>query len=272
MRRSLSSATLILVVTSIALAQQLRIEGSTTVGPIADAFADYFKSIIPGLQITVNKTGSGNAAAALIDGRCDIAAMSRFMKPEEEFKKATQKGVMPVAHLVAMDGICLIVHPSNPISELTIAQVRDIYLGKIRNWQQLGGPDMTIVAVSRDTASGTYECFHELVMHKEDMAQSVEYVSANPQAHTRVSTTPGAIGYVGLGFVDAKVKALKIDGVYPSKKTIVSGQYPLARPLFFFTNGFPELGSISYRFVTFYLTEKGQELIEAKGFVPVTDY
>ena len=266
------AAAAVLAIGSLAGAEALRIEGSTTVGPIADAFAEYFKTIQPGLEITVNKTGSGNGAAALIDGRCDIATMSRFMKTEEEFKKAVEKGVTPVAHAVAMDGVCVIVHPSNPVKEMTTAQVRDIYLGKVKNWKEVGGPDMQIVAVSRDTSSGTYESFHEMVMKKQDMAAGVEYVNANPQAHARVSSTAGAIAYVGLGFVDAKVKALRIDGVEPTKQTIVSGTYPISRPLFLFTNGYPKLGSTIYKFVTFHLTEKGQELIEAKGFVPITNY
>lgn len=260
------------VMGGVASAESLRIEGSTTVGPIADAFAEYFKTIQPGLEISVNKQGSGIGAAALIDGRCDIATMSRFMKTEEEFRKAAEKGVMPVAHVVAMDGICVVVHPSNPVKEMTVAQVRDIYLGKIKNWKDVGGPDMPIVAVSRDTSSGTYECFHELVMKRQDMAPGVEYVNANPQAHARVSSTAGAIAYVGLGFVDAKVKALRIEGVDPTRQTIVGGTYPIARPLFLFTNGFPKLGSIVHRFVTFHLTEKGQELVEARGFVPITNY
>jgi len=266
------AAVAVLAIGSLAGAEAIRIEGSTTVGPIADAFAEYFKTIQPALEITVNKTGSGNGAAALIDGRCDIATMSRFMKTEEEFKKAVEKGVTPVAHVVAMDGVCVIVHPSNPVKEMTTAQVRDIYQGKVKNWKEVGGSDMPIVAVSRDTSSGTYESFYEMVMKKQDMASGVEYVNANPQAHARVSSTVGAIAYVGLGFVDAKVKALKIDGVEPTRQTIVSGAYPISRPLFLFTNGYPKLGSTLYKFVTFHLTEKGQELIEAKGFVPITYY
>ena len=262
----------VLLTAGVAGAEKLQIEGSTTVGPIADAFAEYFKTIQPGLEITVNKTGSGNGAAALIDGRCDIATLSRFMKTDEEFKKAVEKGVTPVAHVVAMDGVCVIVHPSNPVKALKSDQVRDIYQGRIKNWKEVGGPDMPIVAVSRDTSSGTYECFHEMVMKKQDLASGVEYVNANPQAHARVSSTVGAIAYVGLGFVDAKVKALKIDGVEPTRQTIVSGAYPISRPLFLFTNGYPKLGSTIHRFVTFCLTEKGQELIEAKGFVPITNY
>jgi phosphate transport system substrate-binding protein len=145
-------------------------------------------------------------------------------------------------------------------------------MGKITNWKQLGGSDMPIVAISRDTSSGTYESFHELVMAKQEMAKNVEYVNANPQAHTRVKSTQGAIGYVGLGFVDSSVKALTIDKVKPSRKTIASGTYPVSRPLFMFTNGYPKLGSMTHKFVSFYLTEKGQELVEAKGFVPLTNY
>jgi phosphate transport system substrate-binding protein len=253
-------------------AENLRIDGSTTVGPIADAFAEYFKTVQPGLEITVNKTGSGNGATALIEGRCDIATMSRFMKTDEEFKKAIEKGVIPVAHMIGMDGICIVVHPSNPVKELKSEQVRLIYQAKITNWKELGGPDVPIVAISRDTSSGTYEGFHEMVMKKQDMAPGIEQVSANPQMHARVSSTVGAIGYVGMGFVDAKVKAVKFDGVEPKRETILNGTYALSRPLFLFTNGYPKLGSTVHSFVTFYLTEKGQELIEAKGFVPITKY
>ena len=251
--------------------QSLQIEGSTTVGPIADAFAEIFKSKNPDLSITVNKTGSGNGAAALVDGRCDIAIMSRFMK-DKEFAKAVENGIFPVAHVVAMDGVCIIVHPSNPVSALTTAQVRDIYTGKITNWKEVGGPDLAIVMISRDTSSGTYETFHGLVMNGEELNSKVEYVSSNPQAHARVKTTAGAIGYVGIGFLDANVKALKIDGVAPSKETISAGTYPVARPLFMFTNGYPKLGSVTYQFCTFYLSETGQEIVEAKGFIPVTNY
>ncbi|MGA2916167.1 MAG: phosphate ABC transporter substrate-binding protein [Sedimentisphaerales bacterium] len=249
----------------------LQIEGSTTVGPICDAFTEAFNKTYPDIKITVTKNGSGNGAAALIDKRCDIAMMSRFMKLEE-FTAAVDKGVMPVAHTIALDGVCMIVHPSNPVTELSIQQIHDIYIGKIKNWKELGGPDMPIVAISRDTSSGTYETFDNFVMKKVKMDAGIEYVSSNPQVHARVKTTPGAIGYVGIGFLDAEVKGLKVNGIMPSKETITNGTYSLSRPLFLFTNGFPELGSLSYNFCTFYLSEKGQEIINAKGFVPVTHY
>lgn len=263
---------LALVISSnVAVAQKLHIEGSTTVGPIADGFAEVFKKMYPDVTITVNKSGSGTGAAALIDSRCDIATMSRFMK-DREFKDAVAKGVFPVAHVVAMDGVCIVVHPSNPISTLSSEQVRDIYLGKIRNWKALGGPDIPIVVISRDTESGTYDTFDSFIMNKKKMASSVEYVTSNPQAFARVQNTRGAIGYVGYGFVQTGVKAITLDGIKPSRQTILSGKYPVSRPLFMFTNGYPTLGSMAHKFVTFHLTEEGQEVVEDKGFVPVTDY
>jgi len=265
------SVMVLLVSNSAVSAEKLHIEGSTTVGPIADGFTEVFKDMYPDVTITVNKSGSGTGAAALMDGRCDIATMSRFMK-EQEFKNAIAKNVFPVAHAVAMDGVCIVVHPSNPINALSSEQVRDIYLGKMINWKQLGGPDIPIVVISRDTSSGTYETFESFIMKGQKMAPSVEYVSTNPQAFARVEKTRGAISYVGYGFIQTGVKALTLDGVEPSRQTILNGKYPASRPLFMFTNGYPVLGSMTYKFVTFHLTEKGQEVIENKGFVALTDY
>ncbi len=249
----------------------LQIEGSTTVGPIADAFAEAFKGLYSELDITVKKTGSGHGAAALVDGRCDIASMSRFMKGKE-FDKAVATGIYPVAHVVALDAVCPVVHPSNPVKEMTVEQVRKIYKGEITNWNEVGGLDMPIVIISRDTESGTYETFNKLVMKKEKMCDGVEYVNSNPQAHSRVKSTTGAIGYVGIGFLDANVKSIKLDGVTPSRESIVNGSFPVARPLYLFTNGYPKMGTMTYKYCTFHLTEMGQEIVEEKGFVPVTNY
>ena len=278
MRWSLAAALVVgLGIVSVGLAQDnakettLQIEGSTTVGPIMDAFVEAFGKARPEVKIALQKTGSGPGAAALIDGRCDIATLSRFMKPEE-FKKAVDKGILPASHAIAMDGVCVIVHPSNPVAELTLAQVRDIYTGKVTNWKDLGGGDLPIVCISRDTSSGTYEVFEEKVMNKEKMTPGIEMVNGNPQAMARVSSTAGAVGYVGLGFVDDKVKALKIGGVTPSKKTVVDGSYPIARPLYMVTNDYPKMGSHLYRYINLYLSKKGQTMIEEIGFIPVTSY
>ena len=197
--------------------------------------------------------------------------MSRFMK-KSEFSAAVAKGITPVAHVVALDGLPILVHPSNPVKGLTVAQVRDIYTGKIKNWAELGGPNRKIIKISRDTNSGTYESFNNLVMRKEKISGDTEYVGSNGAARQRIQSTPAAIGYAGLGFVDRTVKALEIDGVYPSLITVANGEYPVSRPLFMFTNGYPRLGSHLYRFITLHLTEKGQEIVESIGFIPVTRY
>lgn len=252
-------------------AEKIVIDGSTTVGPIAKAFAEYYMNVNKDVNITVSESGSGNGAKSLINSTCQVADMSRFMK-EKEFEAAVEKGIFPVAHVVALDGLPILVHPGNPVKNLTVEQVRDIYLGKITNWKDVGGPNMKIVTISRDTNSGTYETFNKLVMKKQKIAEGCEYVGSNGAVRGRVQSTKAAIGYAGLGFVDRSVKALTINGIYPSKKTVSSGKYPIARPLFMFTNGYPKMGSNVYRFVTLHLTKKGQEMVERIGFVPVTAY
>ncbi len=256
---------------SIFAQNEIRIDGSTTVGPIVDAFVGAFNETKPELKFSVKKTGSGDGAAALIDGRCEIAAMSRFMKADE-YKKAVAAGKMPVPFTICMDGVCLIVHPSNPVRQLRKTQVKGIYTGEITNWKELGGPDSPIVAISRDTSSGTYEVFHQLAVDSAKMGAKIEYANSNPQIFTRVSTTQGAIGYVGLGFVKSGVEAVRYEGIAPTKDTIAGGRYKISRPLYLFTNGYPELGSPLLDFCNFYLSEAGQEIIESKGFIPLTSY
>jgi phosphate transport system substrate-binding protein len=254
-----------------AQANRIIIDGSTTVGPIAKAFAEYYMSKNPGVNITVSESGSGNGAKSLINGTCDVATMSRFMK-DEEFKAAVAKGIYPVGTVIAVDGLAVIVHPSCPVQGLTTDQIRDIYTGKITNWKELGGPNVAIVMISRDTNSGTYESFETLVLNKQKISDKAEYVGSSGAIRSRVQSTPAAIGYVGLGFVDKTVKALKVNGVYPDNATVVSGAYPIARPLFMFTNGYPKMGSQLGNFLKLYLTQKGQQIIEEIGFVPVTKY
>ncbi len=250
--------------------EHIVIDGSTTVGPIVKQFAEYFHEMT-GVRVEVSESGSGNGAKSLINGTCQIASMSRFMKAKE-FKAAIEKDVFPVAHVVAVDGIAMVVHPSNPVQELTVEQVRKIYQGQITNWSELGGPDQPIVKVSRDTNSGTFETFNKLVMHKERMDPGTEKVGSNGAVRQTVQSTPYAIGYVGLGFVDRTIRALKINGIDPTRRNVASGRYPIARPLYLFTNGYPKLGSALHAFVTLHLTKAGQKRIQAIGFIPVTEY
>ncbi len=245
------------------------VDGSTTVGPIAKAFAEHFMKRHPDINVTVGESGSGNGVKSLLNATCDIATLSRFMT-DAEFKAAVDKKQLPVAHAVAIDGIAIVVHPSNPVRDLTIEKIRDIYAGKINNWREIGGPDAKIVRISRDTNSGTYKSFEELVMHDAPMAADTEKVGSNGGERQRVASTPAAVGYVGLGFLDRELKALSIGGVAPTPESVASGQYPIARPLFMFTNGYPKIGSPIHDFVTLHLTPDGQAMIEELGFVPVT--
>ncbi len=259
------------VALTAAAEEKIVIDGSTTVGPIAKAFAEYFMAANPDVNITVSESGSGNGAKSLMNNVCDIAAMSRPMK-DNEFLAAAEKGIQPVAHVAALDGLPILVHPANPVGELTLEQIRAIYRGQITNWKDVGGPDIGIVLITRDTNSGTYETFEKLVMNREKISDKAEYVGSNGAIRQRVQSTPAAIGYAGLGFVDNTVKALKVNGIYPSPLTVRTGEYPIARPLFLYTSGYPKLGSALYRFVTLHLSEDGQEMVEEIGFVPVTSY
>jgi phosphate transport system substrate-binding protein len=262
------------LVASPAAAQQgekIVVDGSTTVGPIAKAFAEYYMKQNPGVNITVSESGSGNGAKSLINKSCQVASMSRLLK-QNEYEAAVHSEILPVAHVVALDGIAMIVHPSNPVAKLSMDQVKNIYLGKIRNWNQLGGPNTPIVIISRDTNSGTYETFEGKVMKGEKIAKNCEYVGSNGAIRQRVQSTTSALGYVGIGFLDNTVKALPIDNVIPSADTVKNGSYPIARPLYMVTNDYPKMGSHLYRYINLYLSKKGQTIIEEIGFIPVTSY
>ncbi len=264
-------AVALLGVASVASAEELTMVGSTTVGPIAKAFADYYMQKNPGVNVTVSESGSGDGAKALVNGTCNIANMSRFMK-DTEYQACIEKQVIPVATIIALDGLAVILHPSNPVTGLKIEQIRDIYMGKITNWNEIGGPDSKIVVISRDTNSGTYETFEGKIMNKEKMAESVETVGSNGAMKGRVGTTEAAIGYVGIGFIDETVKSIKVNDIEPTAETVKSGEYPVSRPLFMFTNGVPAMGTNLWKLTTLHLTQDGQKMVEEKGFIPVTNY
>jgi len=270
MKISILLAGLIAGVLTANAEEKLVMDGSTTVGPIAKAFAEYYMRENPGVNITVSESGSGNGAKALLNGSCDIANLSRDLKDAEK-AAMKEKGVDPCKHVVAFDALPVIVHPSNRVKGLTIDQVRDIYTGKITNWKDVGGSDRKIVVISRDTNSGTFETFMHLVMGKEArITESAEYTGSNGAVRQRVQMTKGAVGYAGLGFVDRSVKPLTINGVEPSAETVVNKTYPLARELYMFTQGTPKPGSLIEKFLALMKTEKGEEIVEEIGFVPLS--
>jgi len=247
--------------------EQLVVQGSTTVLPIAQAAAEVFMQNNPEVNISVRGGGSGNGIAALIDGICDIADASRPMKVKE-ILLCQKKGISPVPHIVAMDGIAVIVHPSNPVQGLSMEQIKDIYTGKITNWKELGGKDQKIVVVSRDSSSGTFETFEKIVLKGKKIIPEALAQASNKTVATIVATTKGAIGYVGLGYLSSTVKALPVNGITPEQATVVSGKYPISRPLYMYTNGAPQ--GIAKDFLEFICSKEGQKIVEKQGFVPLS--
>ncbi|MBU2045000.1 MAG: phosphate ABC transporter substrate-binding protein [Candidatus Omnitrophica bacterium] len=245
-------------------AESLTIKGSTTVLPIAQACAESFMDDNSGADISVQGGGSSVGIAAIIDGTTDIGNASRPIK-DSELAQAASRGVSPKAHVVAMDGIVVIVHPSNSLTALTKSQIKDIYTGKISHWSSLGASGGKIVVIGRDSASGTFEAFTELALSKAKTRPDALLEASNQAVATVVAKTPGAIGYVGLGFVTDKVKALTVGGIECSKETVLSGEYSLARPLFMYTNGKPQ--GLVKEFIEFVTGEIGQHLVEKNGYV-----
>lgn len=256
--------TLVLITFTALAKTTVTCSGSTTVLPIAQATAEAFMNALPEINISIRGGGSGVGIAALMNGTVDIANSSRPMKAKE-ITQAKSKGIQPVAYAIALDGIAVIVHSSNPITNLSIKQLRDIYSGKISNWNELGGPNLPIVVISRDVSSGTFEVFNEKVMAGAKVISSAQLLASNNAVATTVSTTPGAIGYAGLGFLSNKVKAVTIENVIPSEKTVKDSTYKLARKLYMYTNGKAK-GAVN-DYIAFIQSDAGQKIVQEQGFI-----
>jgi phosphate transport system substrate-binding protein len=244
----------------------LTITGSTTVLPIAQKAAEVYMDKHSEANISVRGGGSSVGIAALLDGTVQIADASREIKTKE-LKAAREKGINPVGNVVAKDGIAVVVNPGNGISKITIDQIAAIYTGVISNWKDLGGTPGPIVIISRDNSSGTYEVFNALALGGGKVREDAVVLASNNAVAQTVSQTPGAIGYVGLGYLSDAVKALKVGGVIPSNTTVNSGAYKLARPLYMYTDGNPK--GIAKDYLDFIWSTEGQEIVQDLGFVPL---
>jgi len=247
--------------------------------PLAEKWRPAFDAKHPGVEMEVAGGGSGTGIRALIDGSASIAMSSREISREEQ-QEAQARGVYPKPHIVAYDGIAVIVNPANQIKALSIEQISDIYTGKITNWGAVGSPQTgKIVVVSRDSASGTYEAFKDLVVtlhgrdKSRDYAASALKQASNQAVLTTVAATTGAIGYVGLGYLNQSVRAVDViplSGGAPvpaTPETVSSGAYPISRPLYLYTNGEPQ--GVIREFIDWVLGPEGQRIVEDTGFVPV---
>lgn len=255
-----------LFILSLANAGELVIKGSTTVLPIAQKTAEAYMLQNPGVKISLSGGGSGNGIKAIIDGTADIGNASRFIK-SSEVTLANTKGVYPVPFRVALDAIVPVVNPENKIADLTMAQLKDIYMGKIKDWKDIGGTPGQIVIISRDSSSGTFGVWRDMVMKKERVIPSALTVPSNGGIVQAVSKTPGAIGYVGLGYLTKEIKAVRVEGIAGTEENTLNGSFPISRGLFMFTKGWPEGDTMG--FISFILSRKGQALVKEAGSIPL---
>ncbi|OGU76497.1 MAG: hypothetical protein A2V93_03395 [Ignavibacteria bacterium RBG_16_34_14] len=258
----------------------ITIKGSDTMVNLSQKWAEVYMQKNANVSIQVTGGGSGTGVAALLNGTTNVANSSRELK-ENELKDASQKGITPKVFEVALDGIAVIVHPSNPVSSLTLLQIADIFTGKIKNWKEVGGKDSPITLYGRENSSGTYEFFREHVLLKKDYATNTQVLQGTAALSEAVARDVKGIGYGGVGYFaerkDVKiigVKAVKDDDpVFPATdgkvnyEDIWSKKYSISRYLYCFTNGKPK--PEVQAFLDFILSSEGQELVKQMEYIPL---
>ena len=252
--------------------------GSDTMVNLALAWAEAYQSIHSEVRISVTGGGSGTGIAALINKTVDIANASREIKAEE-MEAAAKNGVQPLEHVVARDAIAIIVNPNNPVNQLTIQQLSNIYSGKTNNWSEVGGENRPIVRLSRETNSGTHLYFLERVIrlgekeNKTLFSTDTLLLPSSQGIIAEVSENPNAIGYDGLGYVTPEVKMIAVSEneglpyVLPSVESVDNHTYPIARNLFMYTDGQPTTDISD--FLRWIVSSEGQRIIIKLGFIPI---
>lgn len=265
--KKLCAAAAMMTVAASSFAGDLVINGSTTVLPIVQKATEAFTKENPQVSVSLSGGGSGNGIKALVDGLTTIAMSSRDIKASET-ALAKKNNITPYRIAVAVDAIVPIVHNGNAVKSLSMAQLKSIYEGKIKNWKEVGGEDAAIVVVSRDSSSGTFETWEEFVMKKARVTPRALLQTSNGTVVQTVAKNKNAIGYIGIGYVDNQTQALVIDGKKATAESAKSKTWPLARELYFFTNGEPK--GDAKLFVDYMLDPaKGQKCVSETGFVPL---
>ncbi|WP_455587838.1 phosphate ABC transporter substrate-binding protein [Bacteroides sp.] len=248
-----------------------RIKGSDTLLPVAQQTAERFMNRNSDARVTVTGGGTGVGIAALVDNTTDIAMASRPIKFSEKMKAKTAKINIEEA-IVAYDALAVVVHPSNPVKQLTRGQLENIFRGKITNWKQVGGEDRKIIVYSRETSSGTYEFFKESVLKNKNYMSGSLSMPATGAIIQSVSQTKGAIGYVGLAYVSPRVKTLAVsydEGTHyaqPSVENATNKTYPIVRPLYYYYT--TENKEAVTPLIDFILSDEGQDIIKKSGYIP----
>ncbi len=265
--------------TNGSVAQYIENKGSDTMVNLALAWAEDYQNTNPQVRVSVSGGGSGTGIASLINRTVSIANASRAIK-SEEVQSAGKSNIHPKEFIVAKDAIAVIVHPDNPIDELSLVDIRNIYSGKINNWSDLGGEDRPIVRLSRETNSGTHVYFLETVLRlgnsddKTLFSMDTLLLPSSEGITAEVKDNPNAIGYDGLGYIVPEVKVLAIakqpggEYVMPSADTVNNGTYPISRDLYMYTDGEPT--GIIKDYLDYIFSDKAQEIVTTLGFVPIT--
>jgi len=257
-------------------ATTIQAKGSDTLLQVAQAWAEEYKKAHPDVDVSVTGGGSGTGFKAMVDGTADIANSSREIK-DEETKACADKGITLKENLVGYDGIAVIVNKANALESISIDDLSNLYVGNTKDWSGLDGKG-EVVLVSRDSTSGTYEYFKEHVIQKNgddkarDYAASALKVPSNEQVREQVAKSEGAIGYIGLGYVDDSVKVLGIlndkgEPVKPTIEGVKDGSYPISRPLFCYTKS--DASQQVQDYLEWVLGPEGQAIVAAEDFVPV---
>jgi len=251
----------------------LTVKGSDTMVILVQRLAEEYMKAHAGDLVQVTGGGSGTGIAAFINGTTDLAMASRPMKDDEKQKAAAARGAEVVERPVALDSLAVFVHQANPVAQLTLAQVKDIFQGKVTNWNQVGGGDAPIVLYGRENSSGTYDYFREHVLNKEDFSPRVQTLQGTAAVINAIGRDANGIGYGGIAYAkDVKPIAVAASGsapVAPSESTVADGTYPLARKLFLYHSAnAPERVT---KFVEWSLTPEAQALVSKVGYFPLSD-
>jgi phosphate transport system substrate-binding protein len=255
-----------------AAGKAITIKGSDTMVILGQRWAERYMSTHPGMPIQITGGGSGTGIAALINGNTDICQASRAMKPDEKKKLRDRYQTTGVEIPVARDGLSVYVNEACPVQEFTVAQLRDIYTGKITRWKELGGPDEPIVVYSRESSSGTYVFFKDHVLGGADFAPQVQTLPGTAAIVNAITKDVRGIGYGGVAYAKGiRIAALKRDAaapaVTPSEAGVKDGRYALARDLYFYTRKKPD-GNVK-AFIEWVLSAEGQALVSEVGYFPV---
>ena len=259
-------------VSAFAAGKPVSIKGSDTMVIMNAKLAEAFMSRNPGAQIHVTGGGSGVGIAALINGTTDVAASSRPIKTSEIDKLKARFATRGVGIPIARDGLAVYLHASNPVQELSLKQLQDIYTGRVTNWKEVGGKDAPIILYSRENSSGTYTYFKDNVLLGKDYSPRAQTLQGTAAVVNAVSKDPNGIGYGGAAYAKgvkfAKVKKDdKSPGFLPGLETVRSGQYPISRYLFLYLRANPS--GDAKRFIDWCLTAEGQDIVTKVGYFPV---